>query len=53
MWFISQHKKKVEIEMTLNRLLLLYLNVMQYNTIQYNELYLKSENIKHYNTMSF
>jgi hypothetical protein len=25
---------------------------MQYNTIQYNKLYLKSENIKHYNTSS-
>jgi hypothetical protein len=25
---------------------------IQYNTIQYNKLYLKSENIKHYNTSS-
>ena len=25
---------------------------MPYNTIQYNKLYLKSENIKHYNTSS-
>jgi small-conductance mechanosensitive channel len=25
---------------------------IQYNTIQYNKLYLKSENIKHYNTRS-
>ena len=26
--------------------------LLQYNTIQYNKLYLKSENIKHYNTSS-
>jgi len=25
---------------------------VQYNTIQYNKFYLKSENIKHYNTSS-
>jgi diphthamide biosynthesis methyltransferase len=26
--------------------------LVKYNTIQYNKLYLKSENIKHYNTSS-
>ena len=26
--------------------------MFEYNTIQYNKLYLKSENIKHYNTSS-
>jgi hypothetical protein len=29
-----------------------YTTTVQYNTIQYNKLYLKSENIKHYNTSS-